>query len=414
MDADVALSEVDSLDGIEFEEFLVEVLEELGYEAEATRATGDYGCDIIAEKDTVRWAIQAKRYSGSVGVDAVQQILMGRSYYDADKAWIITNSSLTEQARQAANKLRVRVTERDELARMVEDSGLARVNVPVITSKETTLMGQVLEGVSAPPIDPERCKQIEERIGDIRQFFDVIHRAYDNQRRNQEHGPAVSYLGYAQLGCFDSKTQEMRANETVYSDNQEFQVRVFLEDYSRDPILDFLSDAMDIVQPFLESDWLKDHLNEEGLTECERAYVQAIDSLKQSQHLAQRKRMQNFFKLLEACVWSPTLQGERWFREEKPFWSGRQLFDFHPELKARANLYKWYDRSDDDYYLFQYERESKSMLLEEVSEIRALFFGPKEIRELGKDGNSIDDVFDNHWDEVISVYEQTVTGFSRA
>lgn len=140
MDADVALSEVDSLDGIEFEEFLVEVLEELGYETEATRATGDYGCDIIAEKDTVRWAIQAKRYSGSVGVDAVQQILMGRSYYDADKAWIITNSSLTEQARQAANKLRVRVTERDELARMVEDSGLARVNVPVITSKETTLM----------------------------------------------------------------------------------------------------------------------------------------------------------------------------------------------------------------------------------------------------------------------------------
>ena len=73
----------DDMEGHEFEYFCADLLEKRGFEeVEVTKGSGDYGVDILAEKDGVTYAIQCKRYDGPVGVKAVQEAYAGRDYYD--------------------------------------------------------------------------------------------------------------------------------------------------------------------------------------------------------------------------------------------------------------------------------------------------------------------------------------------
>ena len=61
---------MDEMEGHEFEYFCADLLEKQGFtEVEVTRGSGDFGVDILAEKDGVTYAVQCKRYHGPVGVD---------------------------------------------------------------------------------------------------------------------------------------------------------------------------------------------------------------------------------------------------------------------------------------------------------------------------------------------------------
>jgi len=91
------------LQAIPFENFLAEVFLEWGYEVETTKASGDQGVDLIISKDGIRIAIQAKGYlSSTVGNDAVQQAHTGMTIYRCHRCAVITNSTFTASARQAA------------------------------------------------------------------------------------------------------------------------------------------------------------------------------------------------------------------------------------------------------------------------------------------------------------------------
>ena len=66
--------ERDDMDGFDFEYYCADLLVADGFiDVQVTRSSGDYGVDILAEKDGVTYAIQCKRYSGLVGVKAVQE-----------------------------------------------------------------------------------------------------------------------------------------------------------------------------------------------------------------------------------------------------------------------------------------------------------------------------------------------------
>ena len=59
-----------------FEVLCTQILTAKGYEnVELTPTTGDYGVDIFAEKDGVRWAFQCKYYTNPVGVRAVRKFI---------------------------------------------------------------------------------------------------------------------------------------------------------------------------------------------------------------------------------------------------------------------------------------------------------------------------------------------------
>ena len=116
---------IDSLTGEEFEVFCAKLLAKSGYsQIKLTSATGDRGVDITASKDGVHYAFQCKRYTGGVGNAAVQEVYSGKSLYDADVAVVITNSYFTEQAKDDAERLRVRLWDRSKLLAMQRAAGL--------------------------------------------------------------------------------------------------------------------------------------------------------------------------------------------------------------------------------------------------------------------------------------------------
>lgn len=91
------------LQAIPFENFLAEIFLEWGYEVEKTQASWDQGVDLIISKGGIRIAIQAKGYLDStVGNDAVQQAHTGMTIYRCQRCAVITNSTFTPSARQAA------------------------------------------------------------------------------------------------------------------------------------------------------------------------------------------------------------------------------------------------------------------------------------------------------------------------
>ena len=113
---------LDEMDGHEFEYFCAELLQEKGfYEVEVTKGSGDYGIDILAEKDGVTYAIQCKRYSDPVGVKAIQEAYAGRDYHDRMVGAVLTNQYFTTPAVEAAKKLKILLWDRGYLESMMEE-----------------------------------------------------------------------------------------------------------------------------------------------------------------------------------------------------------------------------------------------------------------------------------------------------
>ena len=117
------VSVVDEMEGHDFEYFCAQLLEERGFiDVEVTRGSGDYGVDILAEKDGVTYAIQCKRYTSPVGVDAIQQVYAGKDYYDRMVGVVMTNQYFTAPAVEVAKKLRVLLWDRGYLDSMMEEA----------------------------------------------------------------------------------------------------------------------------------------------------------------------------------------------------------------------------------------------------------------------------------------------------
>lgn len=112
----------DLMDGHDFEYYCADLLRKRGFqEVEVTRGSGDYGIDILAERDGVTYAIQCKCYGDSVGVKAVQEAYAGRDYYDCMVGAVLTNQYFTQPAVEAAKKLKILLWDRGYLESMIEE-----------------------------------------------------------------------------------------------------------------------------------------------------------------------------------------------------------------------------------------------------------------------------------------------------
>lgn len=116
-----SLNYVDNLNGVEFEKFCTKLLEINGYEnVQNTQKSVDYGIDIIAEKDNIKYTIQCKRYQGKVGNDAIQEAMTGKEYYEGNIAIVLTNSTFTKNAQRLAKSAGVILWDRNILYNMLE------------------------------------------------------------------------------------------------------------------------------------------------------------------------------------------------------------------------------------------------------------------------------------------------------
>ncbi|QOY38535.1 restriction endonuclease [Anaerobacillus isosaccharinicus] len=139
------INQIDEMDGFQFEYYLDQLFKSHGYKSKVTSSVGDYGADLIVEKNGQKIAIQAKRYSKPVGIKAVQEIAAAVSYYSADQGWVITNNGYTKQAEQMATSTNVKLIARDELVTM-----MLKMN-----PNANVIAKQTLETVEAKKI---RCK----------------------------------------------------------------------------------------------------------------------------------------------------------------------------------------------------------------------------------------------------------------
>ena len=113
--AKAGLPEIDRMTGRQFEEWLARFFRSRGYDVALTPEQGDYGADLILKKGPVTTVVQAKRWSGKVGVSAIQKITAAKGYYKADSAMVVTNSFFTKEAIELARRNNVVLWDRKKL-----------------------------------------------------------------------------------------------------------------------------------------------------------------------------------------------------------------------------------------------------------------------------------------------------------
>lgn len=114
-----SIRQIDKMTGEEFEEFLKIQFEQLGFLAETTKTSNDYGADLILHKKNLVIAVQAKRYQANIGVKAVQEVIGSMAYYEAQKGLVVTNSVFTKNAEKLASANNVILWDRDVLVRLL-------------------------------------------------------------------------------------------------------------------------------------------------------------------------------------------------------------------------------------------------------------------------------------------------------
>ena len=134
---DPRFARLDAMSGAEFERALAELFELLDYEVEPIGGY-DKGADIIITKDGERTGVQAKRHSGSVGIEAVRQLIDGMKRYECARGLVVTNSFFTEPAIECAEAWEIDLWDRHELANYV-DGTPPDVDTTICAERDTTV-----------------------------------------------------------------------------------------------------------------------------------------------------------------------------------------------------------------------------------------------------------------------------------
>ena len=112
---------MDEMEGHDFEYYCADILRDNGFiEVEVTKGSGDFGADILAEKDGVTYAVQCKCYDKPIGVKAVQEVYAGRDYYGRMVGAVMTNQYFTQPAVELAKKLNIMLWDRDYIEDMAD------------------------------------------------------------------------------------------------------------------------------------------------------------------------------------------------------------------------------------------------------------------------------------------------------
>lgn len=95
-------NDINSLSGIEFENICKNLIENMGFSVETTKASGDGGIDLIAYNHepilSGKYIIQCKRYSGSVGEPIIRDLYGVITSERANKGILITTGYFTKSA----------------------------------------------------------------------------------------------------------------------------------------------------------------------------------------------------------------------------------------------------------------------------------------------------------------------------
>ena len=114
--------DLDLLTGIEFEELLCNKFNNMGFFAEITTKTGDFGADIIIHtKNQSKIIVQCKRFKNKVNLKAVQEELGAVGHYNADAGIVITNNTFLNSAKKLAESNDIELWDETKLKLFLND-----------------------------------------------------------------------------------------------------------------------------------------------------------------------------------------------------------------------------------------------------------------------------------------------------
>lgn len=113
---------VDDLDPLRFEDFVAELLTAQGYRTQLTKASHDYGVDVLAVRGSQRIAVQVKHCTSPVSGKAIAEALLGMPHYSCNACMVVTNSRFTSAAIKAAALHPCTLVDRKELARWLAEA----------------------------------------------------------------------------------------------------------------------------------------------------------------------------------------------------------------------------------------------------------------------------------------------------
>ncbi|MGD0342975.1 MAG: restriction endonuclease [Bacteroidales bacterium] len=116
-----SITDVDLMSGEDFEKFVAKIFTKLGYMTIVTKHSGDFGVDVIAEKDGTKIAIQAKCFANPVSNSAIQEITAGMNYYKCQKGVVVTNRTFTKAAIELARSNSIQLWDRKILIEKISE-----------------------------------------------------------------------------------------------------------------------------------------------------------------------------------------------------------------------------------------------------------------------------------------------------
>jgi len=111
---------IDKMSGEEFETFLEILFRNDGFKVNHTGSSnkykGDWGADLIIEKNGIKTSVQAKRWKWMVTEKSVQEVVTSKAQYGCQGAMVITNSHFSYHAKHLARVNNVLLWDRNTLA----------------------------------------------------------------------------------------------------------------------------------------------------------------------------------------------------------------------------------------------------------------------------------------------------------
>jgi len=114
------------MDDYDFEHFVAELWEKMGWDARVSQASMDAGIDVIATKEMPypeKKVIQAKCYGDNTtvgGPDIQQYASLKHQVEGADSVVVITTSDFTSSARERARELNVKLVDGEQLVDLIK------------------------------------------------------------------------------------------------------------------------------------------------------------------------------------------------------------------------------------------------------------------------------------------------------
>ena len=139
------LSQVQSMDPIEFEQYVGYLYQKEGYRVALTVTSGDEGVDLFLRRGLSTAVVQCKRYSGTVGQPTVRDLYGAMVHNKARRAMLVTSGSISQPAEDWAKGKPIDLIDGHELMSWAKRSrGMNTGSLKALGSWGIALIGLVL------------------------------------------------------------------------------------------------------------------------------------------------------------------------------------------------------------------------------------------------------------------------------